>query len=87
MHAEKRQAVDQYPAQRFPIRHQIQKLEDELNAFNERIEELENKGHRSRAMEVLKANALEFARQIDELRCVLVESAPKDALSKKLNRR
>jgi hypothetical protein len=30
------------------------------------------------AMEVLKANALDFARRIDELRCVLVESAPKD---------
>ncbi len=58
MRAEKRQAVDQYPAQRFPIQHEIQKLEDELNAFNERIEELENEGHRSHAMEVLKANAL-----------------------------
>src|SRR6266436_10316544 len=71
MRAEKRQAVDQYPARRFPIQHEIQKLEDELNAFNERIEELENEGHRSHAMEVLKANALDFARQIDELRCVL----------------
>jgi hypothetical protein len=28
---------------------------------------------------VLKANAIDFARQIDELRCLLVESAPKDA--------
>jgi hypothetical protein len=37
------------------------------------------------AMEVLKANALDFARRIDELRCVLVESAPQD--DKKLNRR
>ena len=87
MRAEKRQALDQYPAQRFPIQHEIQKLEDELNAFNERIEELENEGHRSHAMEVLKANALEFARQIDELRCVLVESAPKDAPSKRSNHR
>jgi hypothetical protein len=84
MRAEKRQAVDQYLAQRFPIHHEIQKLEDELNAFNERIEELENEGHRSHAMEVLKANALDFARQIDELRCLLVESASKDALSKKI---
>ena len=64
MRAEKRQAVNQYPAQRFPIQHEIQKLEDELNAFNERIEELENEGHRSHAMEVLKANALDFARRI-----------------------
>ena len=83
----KRQAVDQYPARRFPIQNEIQKLEDELNAFNERIEELENEGHRSHAMKVLKANALDFARQIDELRCVLAESAPKDALSKRLNHR
>jgi chromosome segregation ATPase len=81
MCAEKRQAIDQYPARRFPIQHEIQRLEEELNAFNERIEELENEGHRSHAMEVLKANALDFARQIDELRCVLVEPAPKDALS------
>src|SRR5258707_10240973 len=71
MRAEKRQAVDQYPAQRFPIQREIQRLEDELNAFNERIEELENEGHRSHAMEVLKANALDLARRIDELRCVL----------------
>ena len=87
MHAKKRQSVDKYPARRFPIQHEIQKLESELNAFNERIAELENEGHRGHAMEVLKANALDFARQIDELRCVLVESAPKDALSKRLNHR
>ena len=29
-------------------------------------------------MEVLKAKAIDFARQIDELRCLLVESAPID---------
>jgi hypothetical protein len=52
-------------------------LEDELNAFNERIAELEDEGHRGHAMEVLKANAIDFARRIDELRCVLVESAKK----------
>jgi predicted nuclease with TOPRIM domain len=79
MREEKRQAVDQYVARRFPIQHEIQKLEDELNVFNERIEELENEGHRGHAMEVLKENAIDFARQIDELRCLLVESAPKDA--------
>ena len=72
MHVEKRQAVDQYPAQRFPIQHQIQELEDELNAFNERIAELKDEGHRGHAMEVLKANAMDFARQIDELRSILV---------------
>jgi hypothetical protein len=79
MRAEKRQCVDKYPARLFPVQHEIQKLEGELNAFNERIAELENEGHRGHAMEVLKANAIDFARQIDELRCVLVESAPKDA--------
>ena len=71
--------VDKYPARRFPIQHEIQKLRKELNAFNERIADLENEGHRGHAMEVLKANAIDFARQIDELRCLLVESAPKDA--------
>ena len=76
MRAEKRQAVDKYPARRFPIQHQIQKLQKELNAFNERIAELENEGHRGHAMEVLKANAIDLARQIDELRCLLVD-APK----------
>ena len=86
MHAEKRHAVE-YPARLFPIQHEIQKLEDELNALNERIEELENEGHRSHALKVVKANALDFARQIDELRCLLVASAPKDALSKRLNHR
>jgi predicted nucleic acid-binding Zn-ribbon protein len=79
MRAEKRQSVDRYPARRFPIQHEIQNLENELDAFNERIVELENEGHRGHAMEVLKANAIDFARQIDELRCLLVESAPKDA--------
>jgi len=63
----------------FPIQHEIQELQNELNAFNERIAELEDEGHRGHAMEVLKANALDFARQIDELRCLLVESAAKHA--------
>jgi hypothetical protein len=30
-------------------------------------------------MEVLKVNAIDFAGLIDELRCVLVETAPKSA--------
>ena len=65
-------AVDKFPARRFPIQHEIQELENELNAFNERIAELEDEGHRGHAMDVLKANAMDFARRIDELRCVLV---------------
>jgi hypothetical protein len=77
--SEKLEAVDKYPARRFPIQHEIQKLHEGLKAFNERIADLENEGHRGHAMEVLKANAIDFARQIDELRCLLVESASKDA--------
>jgi hypothetical protein len=79
MRAEKPQYVDKYPARRFPIQHGIQNLLEELSAFNERILELEHQGHRGHAMEVLKANAIDFARQIDELRCVLVDPAKKDA--------
>ena len=59
-------------ASRFPAQHEIQHLQNELNAFNDRIIELENEGHRGHAMEVLKAKAIDFARQIDELRCLLV---------------
>jgi hypothetical protein len=66
-----------YPTRRFPIQREIQRLDDELSAFNERMAELEAEGHRGHAMDVLKANALDFARRIDELRCLLVESAPK----------
>jgi len=60
------------PPRRFPVQREIQKLLDDLNAFNERIAELENEGHRGHAMEVLKANAMDFARRIDELRSILV---------------
>jgi hypothetical protein len=60
------------PARSFPIQRSIQELSDGLDALNERITELENEGHRGHAMEVLKANAMDFARQIDELRSVLV---------------
>jgi hypothetical protein len=77
-------SVDKYPARLFPVQHEIQKLENELNAFNERIVELENEGHRGHAMEVLKANAIDFARQIDELRCVLAESTKKAVPNDKL---
>jgi hypothetical protein len=70
-------AVKNYSARRFPIQHEIQRLEDELNAFNERMAELEADGHRGHAMDVLIANAIDFARRIDELRCVLVEAGAK----------
>jgi hypothetical protein len=67
-----RPAVKKMPARQFPVQRGIQKLEDELNAFNERIAELETEGHRGHAMEVLKANAMDLASRIDELRCLLV---------------
>lgn len=74
---EQHPAVDKFPVRRFPVQNEIQKLEDELNAFNERIAELEDEGHRSHAMDVLKANAMDFACRIDELRSLLVESTKK----------
>jgi len=74
MRAETGEKVDKFPAARFPVQHEIQQLQKELNDFNERIIELENEGHRGHAMEVLKANAVDFARRIDELRCLLVQS-------------
>jgi hypothetical protein len=49
-------------------------LQTELKDFNERILELESESRRGYAMEVLKAKAIDFARQIDELRCLLVRS-------------
>ena len=69
--------IEKYPGRRFPIQNEIRELEHELNAFNERIAELEDEGHRGHAMEVLKAHAIDFARQIDELRCLLVAPAKK----------
>ncbi|MET3844680.1 hypothetical protein [Bradyrhizobium sp. OAE829] len=48
-------------------------MEEELNAFNDRITELEDEGHRGHAMNVLKENAIDLAQRIDELRSVLVE--------------
>jgi hypothetical protein len=77
-HTKKQPTANKYHARRFPVQHEIRKLEDELNSFNERIAELEDEGHRGHAIEVLKINALDFARRIDELRCVLVESSQRD---------
>ena len=77
MRAEAGKQVDTIPASRFPVQHEIQHLHSELNAFNDRIIELETEGHRGHAMEVMKAKAIDFARQIDELRCLLVGPLPK----------
>ena len=60
------------PARSLPVQRAIQQMSDGLDALNERIAELESIGHRGHAMDVLKANALDFARRIDELRAALV---------------
>jgi hypothetical protein len=75
----KQQPASKRPARRFPVQREIQNLENELDAFNARILELEVEGHRGYAVEVLKANAMDFARQIDELRSLLIESVPKES--------
>jgi hypothetical protein len=67
------QPAGKFPVHLFPVQNEIQNLENDLDAFNERIIELENEGHRGHAMEVLKANAVDLARKIDELRSLLVE--------------
>ena len=72
--------VKRIPARQFTVQREIQKLEDKLNAFNERIAELEGERHRGHAMQVLKVNAMDFARQIDE-RSLLIESTKKGASS------
>jgi hypothetical protein len=71
------QLASKLPTRRFPVQREIQNLQNELNAFNDRLAELESEGHRGHAMEVLKANAMDFARRIDELRILLIESVPK----------
>ena len=55
-----------------PVQQELDSLFGELRAFNERIAELVNDGHRSHAINVLKAQALSLASQIDELRGILV---------------
>jgi hypothetical protein len=62
-----------FPVRLFPVQHEIQNLENDLHAFNERIVELENEGHRGHAMNVLKANAIDLSRKIDELRSLLAQ--------------
>jgi len=70
--AEQPPTTNKLPARTFPIQRSIQQLSDDLDARNERIAELEQEDDRGHAMEVLKANAMDFARRIDELRCLLI---------------
>jgi hypothetical protein len=72
--AKQEQAPGKFPVHLFPVQNEIQNLENDLDAFNERIVELENEDHRGHAMEVLRANAIDLARRIDELRSLLVEA-------------
>jgi hypothetical protein len=75
----KQQASEaKFPARLFPVQSEIQHFESDLDAFNERIVELENDGHRGHAMDVLKANAIDLARKIDELRSLLAQAGKKD---------
>ena len=59
------------PAGYFPVQREIQQLEEELNVFIGRIADLYNEDYQSCAVKVLKANAMDFARRIDELRSLL----------------
>jgi hypothetical protein len=65
-------ADPQAQAWRSPVQQELEGLFGELAAFNERIAELVRDGHQSHAMNVLKAQALSLASQIDELRGLLV---------------
>jgi hypothetical protein len=64
--------ANKLPDRRFPIQRSIQQLSNDLDSLNERITELENEDHRGHALDVLKANALDFAQRIDELRSILI---------------
>jgi hypothetical protein len=70
-------STGKFPARLFPIQHEIQQLEEDLHAFNDRIAELEREGHRGHAMDVLKTNAIDLARKIDELRSLLADPVGK----------
>ena len=59
-------------AWRFPVQQELKGLFDKLSAFNDRIAELAKDEHQSLAVNVMKAQALNLARHIDELRCFLV---------------
>jgi hypothetical protein len=75
MGAKKQQALPFDPKQqawRSPVQQELNRLFGELAAFNERIAELVMQGHQSLAMDVLQAQALSLAAQIDELRCILI---------------
>jgi hypothetical protein len=59
-------------ASRFSVQHGIEELQKALAALNEQISELENEGLQGDATDALKANSMDLACQIDELRCLLL---------------
>jgi len=71
----KRHTLENISARQFLILYQIQELQKGLDALNERIAELEKEGHHGHAVDVLKANAMDFACQIDELRSLSIDTA------------
>jgi hypothetical protein len=75
MGTRKQEALSSDPkglAWRTPVQKELTGLFGQLAAFNERIAELTKLGHQSHAMDVLKAQAISLAAQIDELRCILI---------------
>ena len=61
---------------------EIRRLRQELTAYNEIIEELEQQHPEGPKIEALKAIALSLAQQIDELRCSKAEVELTDLLSR-----
>jgi len=61
---------------------EIQRLRQELTAYNEIIEELEQQHPEGPKIEALKAIALSLAQQIDELRCSKAADDLTDLLSR-----
>ena len=55
-----RQEAEENSVPHCSILHRLQTLHKELSEFNERIAELESEGHRGRAVEVLKGNAIDL---------------------------
>src|ERR1700742_4196179 len=83
---QRRAKADRLPSRNFPVQRSIQKTSDDLDALNERIVELGHEGHRGHAMNVLKAKALDSARQIDELRGQILVPAKQRPIAPKLTR-
>jgi len=71
-----RRVSDEADVSRLPVQRVIEKLQMSLAAFNDRISELQKENHQGHATKVLKAYAMDLARQIEELRCLSIEPKP-----------